>query len=356
MINRGFTGTDFYLEMRVIDPAQRLVVATREEFHDEFPDAPPLAWVLHTKPDGSLQAVRVAGCESLPPGALPASFTADLRDHYDILLPGYYSAEVQVSAMVFEGAPCEADAFEWQGVLSSETRFFYVQASSAVNVEGGSAEVKVKPDKWKLKWIEDKGKPKKVKVEIKPEGDLKVDDFKLNSIKLNNLAALKVKAKKSKIEAYFDGGQALDNLGDVDCKQWARVLVSGILKSGDPFGGEHEIQIERPWGNSQVKIKPDKWKLKWTDPKKKTKKIKVEIKPRGDLKVDDFEVESIKLNNLAALKVKAKKSKIEAYFDGKQAIESLGDVDVNKQYRVLIYGQLKSGELICAEEEIKINK
>ena len=67
LINQGFSSTVFYLEMRVIDPAQRLVVATREEFHDEFPDAPPLAWILHNN-----KPVRVAGCESLPPGSRPA--------------------------------------------------------------------------------------------------------------------------------------------------------------------------------------------------------------------------------------------------------------------------------------------
>jgi hypothetical protein len=236
LINQGFSSTVFYLEMRVIDPAQRLVVATRDEFHDEFPDAPPLAWILHNG-----QPVRVAGCESLPPGSLPASYTADLRDHYDILLPGYYSAQVQVSAMVFDGAPCEADAFEWQGVLSSETRFFYVQASSEVNVEGGSAPTTVKPNKWEIKWLDDKGKPKKIKVEIKPQGELTVADFEVESIKLNNLAALKVKKKKKKIELEFDRKLVVESLGDVKVNKWYRVLISGWLKNGAPFGAEQKI-------------------------------------------------------------------------------------------------------------------
>jgi len=238
LINQGFNSTVFYLEMRVIDPAQRLVVATREEFHDEFPDAPPLAWILHNN-----KPVRVAGCESLPPGPLPASYTPDLRDHYDILLPGYYSAQVQVSAMVFEGAPCEADAFEWQGVLSSETRFFYVQASSEVNVEGGSAPTTVNPNKWNLNWLDDKGKPKKIKVEIRPEGELTADEFVVESIKLNNLAALNVEKKKKKIELEFDRKLALESLGDVKVNQSYRVLISGRLKSGAPFGAEQEIKI-----------------------------------------------------------------------------------------------------------------
>jgi hypothetical protein len=355
LINQGFSSTVFYLEMRVIDPAQKLVVATREEFHDEFPDAPPLAWILHDN-----KPVRVAGCESLPPGSLPESYTADLRDHYDILLPGYYSAQVQVSAMVFEGAPCEADAFKWQGVLSSETRFFYVQGSSdvplTVGSAEGSAEVKIKPDKWELKWTDPDKKPKEIKVEIKPEGDLTVDDFEVENIKLNNLAALEVKKKKSKIEAYFDGRQAMENLGNVECKHWDRALVSGFLRNGDPFGTELEIQIKHIGGNARVKVKPDKWELKWTDPDKKPKKIKVEIKPEGDLTVEDFVLESIELNNLAAMEVKKKKSKIEAYFECKQAIEILGDVEAKQSYRVLISGELKSGDPFCSEEKIKIKK
>jgi hypothetical protein len=159
------------------------------------------------------------------------------------LLPGYYSAQVQVSAMVFDGAPCEADAFEWQGVLSSETMFFYVQASSEVNVEGGSAPTKVKPNEWEIGWLGDKGKPKKVKVEIKPRGDLKVADFEVESIKLNNLAALKVEKIKKKIELEFDRKLAVESLGDVKVNQWYRVLISGWLKSGAPFGAEQEIKI-----------------------------------------------------------------------------------------------------------------
>ena len=244
LINKGFSSTVFYLEMRVMDPAERLVVATREEFHDEFPDAPPLAWILHNgKP------IRVTGCESLPPGELPPSFAEDLRQHYDMGLPGYYSAQVQVSAMVFDGDPCEADSYAWQGVLSSETKYFYVQGSGDVYLgvggAGGSAEVKVKPDKWELKWTDPKKKPKKIKVEIMPKGDLTVDDFEVESIKLNNLAALELKTKKSKIEAYFDGKQAIESLEDVDVKQRYRVMISGDLKSGDLFCAEEKIKIKK---------------------------------------------------------------------------------------------------------------
>jgi hypothetical protein len=226
--------------MRVIDPTQKLLVADREEFHNEFPDAPPLAWILHNG-----RPIRVAGCESLPAGRLePVSYTADLREHYQIGLPGYYSAQVQVSAMVFDGAPCEADAFEWQGVLSSETIYFYVQGSTDFTVPDGSAEAKVKPSVWQLNWKDDTGNPKKIKVEIKTAGELTLDDFNASSIKLNNISALEVKKNEAKIEAEFDRKLAVQSLGEVMANQICRVLISGRFKSGAPFGAEQEIQIK----------------------------------------------------------------------------------------------------------------
>ncbi len=123
LVNKGFSSMVYYLEMRVIDPAEKLAVAKRQEFHNEFPDAPPLAWILHAgKP------IRVAGCESLPEGWTSDPIQGridDMRGPYDISLPGHYSAQVQLSAMIFAGAPCEVDDYEWQGVLESETVYFY---------------------------------------------------------------------------------------------------------------------------------------------------------------------------------------------------------------------------------------
>jgi hypothetical protein len=250
LVNRGFKSLVYYLEMRVIDPAGRLVVATREDFHDEFPDAPPLAWILHNN-----KPIRVAGCESLPAGWThdPSQGRVDdLREHYDISLPGYYSAEVQLSVMTFVGevtsgggAACEVDSFDWQGVIKSETVYFQVQASSEINVEGASAPTKLTPDKWKLSWLDDKKGPKKILVEITPQGDLKVVDFLADTIKLNNIAPLKIKEKNQKIELEYDSKLALESLGDVQVNQLYRVLISGRLTSGSLFGAEQEIKIEK---------------------------------------------------------------------------------------------------------------
>jgi hypothetical protein len=233
LVNKGFTSMVYYLEMRVIDPAGKTSVAKRQAFHDEFPDAPPLAWILHEgKP------IRVAGCESLPAGWASdplQSRLEDMREPYDITLPGYYSAQVQLSVMVFEGAPCEADAFAWQGVLTSETVYFYVEASSA--------RVKVNPDQWKLRWKDGDNVPD-VEVQLEPEEKGTVEDFDPQSFRMNGIAYNKLKIQPSKIKVYFKAKDAIESLfGELVAGQSYKVLITGRFKSGAPFGGEQQIRI-----------------------------------------------------------------------------------------------------------------
>ena len=45
LVNKGFSSKLFYLEMRLIDPAGRLVQPKCEQPRTEFPDTPPLAFV-----------------------------------------------------------------------------------------------------------------------------------------------------------------------------------------------------------------------------------------------------------------------------------------------------------------------
>jgi hypothetical protein len=244
LISEGFGSKIYYLEMRVIDPAGQLLLPMREEEHDEFPDTPPLAWVLYHG-----QHLQVADCEVLPAGwTSPPSQgrIEDLRTYYDINLPGYYSVQVQLSAVVFNGNagdPCDVNNYAWKGVLKSETQFFYLQASNEINVEGSSAPASLQPNQWKLAWLNDNEGPKRIKVKITPQGDLKVADFNAESIKLNNVVPRKIKEINKKIELEFDSKLALESLGDVEINQRHRVLISGRLKSGVPFGAELEIQI-----------------------------------------------------------------------------------------------------------------
>ena len=72
--------------------------------HREFPDAPPLAFSV----DKGETVVRVAPCELLPADFSGAS-KHDLRDYYDMKLPGAYKAKVQISAMVWAEKCCEGN-------------------------------------------------------------------------------------------------------------------------------------------------------------------------------------------------------------------------------------------------------
>jgi hypothetical protein len=122
LLSKGFSALDYYLEMRVIDPAGRLLVARQYGPHDEFPDAPPLASVLHDK-----KPIRVAPCEVFRAGAKRLAHNDDLRVHYALERPGKYSAQVHVSIMTFNGEPCNVNKYEWLGVLKSETKYFYLE-------------------------------------------------------------------------------------------------------------------------------------------------------------------------------------------------------------------------------------
>jgi hypothetical protein len=230
-INKGFQTLAYYLEMRVVDPAGRLLVVKRQAVHDEFPDAPPLSWAL--LPSG--KPVRVAACEVLAPGPLPVSSTTDLRTSYDIGLPGYYSAQVQLSVRTFAEAPCEVDSYVWSGVLKSETKYFYVG--------GSSSGAKLTPDKWKMSWAQAKSVPD-IEVELTPTADKSAEGYDPQSIRLNNLIPTAVKVQLPKIKAQFDAKAALASLGAVQVGQTYRVLISGRYK-GQPFGVQYMVTVEK---------------------------------------------------------------------------------------------------------------
>ena len=249
-ITEGFSIKVFYRQLRVVDPSGRLLLARLsgpsvkspdapplpDESQVEAPDAPPFPWSLS---DGRL--IRTAPCELLPAGWSSEPWqerTDDLRAYYEMELPGYYSAQVQLAVMTFKGSPCNVNDYEWQGLLKSETEYFYLE---------GSTKVKVIPNQWKLKWKgEDKKKKKKtpdVQVQIWPEEGKTVADYNLGSIRLNNVVAKRVKALPPKIKAFFDSKEAINSLGDVERGQWYPVVISGKLISGQFFGGSRRVRI-----------------------------------------------------------------------------------------------------------------
>ena len=234
LINKGFSSLVYYLHMRVIDPAGRLLMGKRDEIHDEFPNTPPLPYVEDD--EGNL--IQVADCEALPHGSLPPSQTEDLRAHYALDLPGNYSAQVQLSVMIFKGAaeaPCNVNDYEWLGVLESEIRYFRLQG----NTEG----VKVIPNQWKLSWKDDEKKTPDVQVQLIAEAGKTLEDYDPTSIRLNNLEPVSVRILSPTLKVYFNAREAMEKLGNVEVGQWYWVLISGRFKNGQPFGFEEKIRV-----------------------------------------------------------------------------------------------------------------
>jgi hypothetical protein len=122
LLSRGFRSMDFFLNMRIVDPAQRLVLARHHKIHDEFPDAPPLPFILYKK-----EPARAIQCEALMAGSKWVEASEDISDHYALNLPGEYSAQIQISVATFEDEPCNTKNYRWLGVLTSNAAKFHIE-------------------------------------------------------------------------------------------------------------------------------------------------------------------------------------------------------------------------------------
>lgn len=235
LISKGFSTKTYYLEMRVVDPAGRVLVATKKEPSSEFPDARPLGF---SEFNGKI--IRVGRCEVVSGGWEQVSRTEDLRAYYDLGLPGYYSAQVQLSAMTFKGAPCDVNDYEWKGVVKSETKFFYVHGGTKVDVE---------PPWWRLAWRTGDPILPNVKVVIWPPEGKTVDIYQKGSIRLNNVPAKEVVKlysflkRKHYLLAFFEKRDAVNSLGTVQVGEHYPVVISGRLTSDQFFGGGDKIKV-----------------------------------------------------------------------------------------------------------------
>jgi hypothetical protein len=253
-VNKGFSSKLFYLEMRLIDPAGRLLLPKCDQPppRAEFPDAPPLPFVACGE-NGI--PTRVAPYEVLPPGwsvTQPplGQPTKDLRDCYQIKLSGHYSAEVQLSVMIFKqsdvaptGDPCDGDIKKYEsiGVFKSESKTLYTQ---------GSIEVDIIPQYWFIAWKDGRYLIDDIAVTIWPEEGKVADDYSLDNIQLNNVVAkhafkmYSFLRNKEYVLALFDKQKAINSLGQqIQVGQWYPVVISGTLKNTQYFSGGHKVEI-----------------------------------------------------------------------------------------------------------------
>jgi hypothetical protein len=237
LISEGFSQKVFYLAMRMFDPAGRLVVASNRQggFNREFPDAPPLAWVMY---NGA--PIQVANCEVLPGlwQNTDSQRVNDLRQYYDILLPGYYSLQVQVSATIYKGDStqyCNVNDYEWKGLLKSDMVFFYVRASTE--------NIHIVPNEWKTKWMNDDRNVPDIKVQIPFKPGESGDSFIAESITLGTCSAVRVQALNPMLVAYFNARELIEKLGIVEVGTTYTLYVSGLYTNNQRFFKEAKIRI-----------------------------------------------------------------------------------------------------------------
>ncbi|NLI81495.1 MAG: hypothetical protein GX443_07375 [Deltaproteobacteria bacterium] len=237
VVTRSFSAYPYLLRMRVVDPAGRLLHPKRQDQRDvplEIPDAPPLPWTFYRD-----KPVQTAPCEIFEGGRNEVQETADLRQLYDLVLPGHYSAQVQVSAMTFKGdgkAPCDVNDRQWLGVIHSETVHFYYE---------GKTEVEIPP------WWDVKKLPSELKVVIWPPEGGTVDAYHRESIRLNGAAPTSIRVEDSPerkqhcLVVTFDAERAAGGLPSMQPNHWQPATITGRLKSGEPFGGSRQIVLLR---------------------------------------------------------------------------------------------------------------
>jgi hypothetical protein len=109
------------LAMRIIDPTGRLLMARNLKPHNEFPDAPPLAYKQHDN-----QIIRPLPCKAVRPGKEESISSGNLRDNYRLDILGTYSVQVQFSVMVFKGEPCSLENIDGVYLIKSETKYFKI--------------------------------------------------------------------------------------------------------------------------------------------------------------------------------------------------------------------------------------
>lgn len=243
LISKGFMDTNFMLQIRVNDPANRQVFpAPPEPPPEEFADyVTPYGFTLYNN-----QIVKVGPCEMLPAGWTDVDQEVDLRQVYNFELPGYYTFEVQVSAMTFKDGVCSVNDHEWNGTLKSVIKTIYIQ---------GATEVEIAPTIWQTGWTAGNDPFPNVTANIYPKDGMNLDEYNLGSIKMNNVPATEIIQRYSStlqaeyLVARFNKKAVIDTFNSTTVDQWYPVVLSGRMNSGALFGGGEDILLKGQSGN-----------------------------------------------------------------------------------------------------------
>lgn len=237
LVSQGLQATDFYLNIRVLDPSGNLLQARQEDQQPESPDAPPLRKIYYNG-----EFFKVRDCELLQTGWSETEVTDDIHEYYDFTMPGWYSLQVQVFTVIFNESSgnnlCFKGDYQFEGMLKSQTRFLYIDKDSD--------QAKVIPANWKIKWTETTKKKRpgrpNVQVQLRVAKGEDTGSYDLSSLTLNYVPISRAKALKPMVKAFFNKKEVMATLGDVQVGQQYPVNIRG-LKNGAPFLKVKQVTI-----------------------------------------------------------------------------------------------------------------
>ncbi len=227
VISEGFKSQQFFLNMRIIDPAGRLLIP-KVDIPARFSHPLPLGFVE----DSNGKLVMAAPCEAFEGGKKITRKTSDLNAYYNFELSGYYSAQVQLSLMEFKkSGVCNPKDYRWLGVLKSKTQYFLIDEKLPIRII---------PNRWPIGWI--KGTSDTVIVQIPLHDGWNSVNIDENNISLNKR---KVKFEKSgnMLKAVFNGKDCINSLKNPRIGKSYRVWISGFFSDGRRFCGSQKIVI-----------------------------------------------------------------------------------------------------------------
>jgi hypothetical protein len=227
-LNGDFFTRNYYLEIKVIDPAGRTVPAERPADAQQH-SMQPLPFVQDAT---SGKVYEMGPCSPWVSPVIPAN--VDLRQHYDLSIPGRYLAVVQLSAMQYADSTCDVSASLWQGVLESNVATFYM---------AGDTTVSINPATWPYTWKSAPEGTNSVTVTLTPPTGVPVSQLETGAIYLNDVYSGNATVIGNSLSLTIDGRKAIDSLGTIQQGQSYKVRVAGWYKGGGFFGGISQVAI-----------------------------------------------------------------------------------------------------------------
>jgi len=199
-------------------------------------DNPPLGYVFYKG-----EFIQPVPCKKFQSGNHKKfeSVLKGLDSYFNLALPGIYSVQFQVSAMIFKNTGfCAFDNLRWQGLLKSPTIYFFYEGETQINVN---------PHEWPISWTKYPDSPINVTVTFKNReryNSIDKHSFRINAVNFTK-DIIENESELSYSLVLKDSDFILKILypyGDITIGKYPIVLY-GKFVSGEPFGGAFLIEV-----------------------------------------------------------------------------------------------------------------